>query len=402
MGTQSKKAGSIKISRVEQLPYITLAIIVLNIVIAIITRWNMEYYAEVYAKTYGLIPDEFKLGSLVTYSFLHDGYFHLTLNMLLLYLFGRRVESSMGKLEYVLFYIGAAVVSALVHIAMMHATLSEYYTSRVIVGASGAVSGIIGIYAVRFHKRTFKLAEAEIPTILLIMAWLVLQLVLGIIGLYRDEVMGLGLKQVGYWSHLGGFAFGIGVALMSNMALAGEREYLMEQAFGHYTKGNFLEAIRYHETLLEYEPDNPDSYAEIGRLWALLKEEEDSLRNYNIAIELYISSGKEAKALNVADEMVRFWPNINLAAQTKYKLATYLEEAGQLRPALISFRRIAEDYPGSAEAQMSLLRVGHIQLEKLNNSSAAIAVLKCLMDAYPNSEWLYYAKKMAAQAQEKT
>ena len=388
------------VNTLQRVPFVTIGIIALNLLATYLARRDMDCY-ETYVLVYGLVPDQFRIGRLLTSTFIHDGYVHLVLNMSMLYIFGREVERAMGKLEYVMFYIGACFAASLLHVAIaLWAVMPAYYASRAMVGASGAVAGVMGIYAVRFHRRIFRFAGMEIPALLLIMAWLVLQLALGIVGLYREDILGLGLKQVGYWSHLGGFGFGIAVALMANMALRGEREYLIEEAQRHDSEGNLLEAIQNHETLLKYDPDNAASHAEIGRLWALLQEEQDSLRYYQVAIELHISQGREEQALAVADEMRRFWRKSALAAATRFRLASYLEEAGHTKRALAAFREIAERDPDSAEAQMSLLKIGQLQLSTLKAPESVVETLSGFLERYPRSEWRRFASEVLARARE--
>jgi len=384
----------------QRVPFVTIGIIVINCLATYLARRDIQFY-DTYALVYGLVPDQFRVGRLLTSTFIHDGYAHLALNMSMLYLFGREVERAMGRLEYVMFYIGACFAASILHVAIaLWAMMPAYYAGRAMVGASGAVAGVMGIYAVRFHRRVFTFLGMEIPAILLIMTWLILQLALGIAGLYRDELLGFGLKQVGYWSHLGGFGFGIAVALMANMALQGEREYLVREARRHDSEGNLLEAIRNHEELLKYDPDNADSHAEIARLWALLDEKQDSLRYYQVAIELLISQGREGRALDVAEEMRRFWPASRLSPLTRFRLATYLEEDGQTRRAIEAFRRIAETDPESAEAQMSLVKIGQLELSALKDPRAAADTLSGFLDRYPASEWRNFAAEVLSRARE--
>ena len=386
------------VDKLQRVPFVTIGIIAINCLATYLARRDMLYY-DTYVLVYGLVPDQFRVGRLLTSTFIHDGYAHLALNMSMLYLFGREVERVMGKLEYVLFYIGACFAASLLHVVIaLYAMMPAYYASRAMVGASGAVAGVMGVYAVRFHRRVFRFGGVEIPALVGIMAWLILQLALGIIGLYRDQILGIGLKQIGYWSHLGGFGFGIAVALIADMALPGEREYLIEQAKRHDSEGNLLEAIANHEALLKYDPDNAESHAEIARLWALLDEKDDSLRCYHVAIELFISQGKEEQALRAADEMMQFWPESRLAAPTRFRLATYLEESGETARAIEEFGRIARDEPDSLEAQMSMLKIGHLQLSALGDARSAAETLSAFLQRYPSSDWRSFAADLLCRA----
>jgi membrane associated rhomboid family serine protease len=381
-------------------PYVTLAIIAINVAVTVFTRRDLYYYSEVYVSSYGLIPATLRPGALFTSAFIHDGYVHLTMNMALLYVFGSQVELVMGKLEYVMFYIGACFAASLTHVAIVYATLPPYYSTQPVVGASGAVAGVMGFYAVRFHRREFALGGARIPALLLIMLWLILQLGMGILGLYRDEILGIGLKQVGYWSHLGGFAFGIIVALAANMALEGEREYLLDEARANCEDGNLLEAVQNHETLLKHDPTDAHSHAECGRLWALLEEEAESLRCFQVAIEIYISQGKEKQALGVADDMKGFWRKSAISPATGFRLGVYLAEAGQTELALRTLERVASDSPDSPEAEMSLLKIGQLQLSALDDPQKAESTLKRFLERYPESRWRRFAEETLARAEE--
>lgn len=381
-------------------PWVTITIIAVNAAVAAVTRLDPEYYRYVYARTYGLLPSELRPGSLLTSAFLHDGCVHLALNMALLYLFGSKVERVMGGLEYVLFYLASCFAASLAHVAIVYASLPDYYAAQVVVGASGAVAAVMGFYAVRFHRSVFRFAGADLPALLVIMAWLVLQLVLGILGLYRESILGIGLRQVGYWSHLGGFGFGVAVALLANMAVEGEREYLLEQAAENRDAGNLLEAVQQLETILKYAPADADSHAELARLWALLQEREESLRYFNSAIQLYLSQGRENKALAAAEDMERFWPGCTLDATDRFRLATYLEETGDARRAVEMLERIAADYPDSEEARMALFKVGQLQLSAMNNPEEAAGSLRGFLQRYPDSEWAEFARELLSKSEE--
>ncbi len=395
----AEKLSNNLIKVIARLPFVTLGIIAMNVITTILTGRDMNTYVL----SYGLIPDpeHFRPGTLLTASFMHDGYVHLSMNMIVLYIFGREVEGAMGKLEYVLFYIGACFASSILHVAIVYATMPDYsyYGSRAMIRASGAVAGVMGVYVVTLPPQGVPIrgdgyAGCAVDNVLACPPNRTRRS-----GAYRDAIFGLSLKQVGYWSHLGGFVFGIVVALMANMALSGEREYLTAQAQRHYDGGNLLEAIRNHETFLKDDPENAYAHAEIGRLWAIL-EEEESLHYYQVAVELYISQGKEREALMAAQEMKRFWPKSALSPATRFRLASFLEEDGKPEEALEAFVWIIHDTPDAPEAQMALLKIGQIQLVSLNDRPSAIATLRGFLEHYPSSGWRVFVQDILARAQE--
>ncbi len=254
----------------------------------------------------------------------------------------------------------------------------------------------MGFYAVRFHRRNFKFGGMELPALFVIMLWLFGQIGLGILGLYRDQFLGLELKLVSYWSHLGGFAYGLIVALLANMALQGEREHLIVNARSNCAGGNLLEAVRNYESLAGYDPDNGFAYSQIGRLWALLEEQEQSLPSYHRAIELYIRQGREEDALAAIDDLKGFWPGAEVEASIRFRLASYLEETGQFDRALTGLREIAAGAPDSIEAQMSLVKIGQI-LVAMGEGRAAAGALREFLSRFPSSEWRQFAEQMLAK-----
>ncbi|MCX6343761.1 MAG: rhomboid family intramembrane serine protease [Armatimonadetes bacterium] len=380
--------------RINDLPWATIGIILTNVIITIIASRDFEGSAL----DYGLMPANVDVGRVISASFLHDGYIHLSINMLLLYFFGRSMEWAMGRLELVLFYVGACLASAIMYVAIIHAALPPYYATRVVVGASGAVAGVMGLYAVRYHRKMIKMGGVEVSALLLIMLWLLMQVGFGVIALYREDFLGLRLRYVAYWSHLGGFAFGIITALIANMALHGEREYLIAEGKRNYDQGNLLEAAQNYETLLRHDPDNAFAYAELGRLWAIMEEEAQSLPHYRKAVKLYIREGHEDLAIKAAAEMKKFWPDFMLSSGERFRLASYLEEMGQPERAILAFEEIFDKSPASNEAQMSLLKAGHLQLASLRKPDATINTLTKFLDCYPESEWKTFAQEMIERA----
>ncbi|MHB9038614.1 MAG: rhomboid family intramembrane serine protease [Armatimonadota bacterium] len=373
----------------REFPLATVTIIAVNVILAIILSRNFDDAA----RDYGLIPGTFRIGRLITSSFLHDGFAHLAINMTLLYVFGREVERVIGRLEFLIFYIGACFAASIMYIAIVLASMDPYYSGRAVVGASGAIAGVMGLYAVRFHRRIFRFDGVEVSALFLIMCWLMIQLGLGVAALYRDDIFGLRLKYVAYWSHLGGFTFGIVTALIANMALQGEREYLTKKGRRDYDEGNLLEAAQDYDSLIKYDPDNALAHAELGKLWAIMEEEMQSLPYYRNAIKLYINQGREEEALSVAEEMKQFWPTARLSAGRRFRLASYLEEDGQYDRAIAAFCEIAEQEPDSAEAQMSLLKIAHLQLSSRRDPAASIATITGFLDRYPDSEWRRFAER---------
>jgi membrane associated rhomboid family serine protease len=152
---------------------------------------------------------------LVTSTFLHGGWMHLIGNMWILWLFGDNVEDRMGSGRFLLFYIICGILAGLTHLFI-------YPNSNVpVVGASGAVAGVMGAYFLMFrHARVFTF----IPPIFFCQpSRLDLSGVLGLVQLWSGTVGVVspnGADQIAFWAHVGGFAAGMPSGVLFRKARA--------------------------------------------------------------------------------------------------------------------------------------------------------------------------------------
>jgi membrane associated rhomboid family serine protease len=138
----------------------------------------------------------------VTSMFLHGGWFHLIGNMWFLWLFGNNVEDSMGRLRYLVFYLLCGVAAAATQTAVSPASIVP------MVGASGAISGVMGAYVilyprVRVHMLVVLfvfITRIAVPAYLMLGYWFLIQLIGG------SAAQGEG--GVAFWAHVGGFVAG--------------------------------------------------------------------------------------------------------------------------------------------------------------------------------------------------
>lgn len=142
-----------------------------------------------------------------TSMFLHGGLMHLLGNMLFLYVFGDNVEDYFGHIGYLLFYLFCGVGSSMVHV------LFNWHSSLPAIGASGAISGVMGAYAVLYPRANvlmlFFVFLIPIPAVFVLGYWFVLQFVAGIGAMGAANAGG-----VAFWAHIGGFLIGLPIAWM--------------------------------------------------------------------------------------------------------------------------------------------------------------------------------------------
>jgi membrane associated rhomboid family serine protease len=159
---------------------------------------------------YGMIPIEIVHGehynTLITNMFLHAGWLHLIGNMLFLWVFADNIESVIGKFPFILFYFGGGIAASAAHI------LFNMNSSIPAVGASGAISAVLGAYLVMFPASRVKvffiifLRSYYMPALYFLGIWGVQQFINGFISIVPTSAYSSG---VAWWAHIGGFVFGI-------------------------------------------------------------------------------------------------------------------------------------------------------------------------------------------------
>lgn len=199
----------------ERTPFVTWALIAINAAVFLSyfpsiggqERLLMAFYAD-----WALVPAEASRGlnlhTIVTSMFLHGGWMHIIGNMLFLYIFGDNLEDQLGHVGYLLFYLASGVAAAFSQMA------ADPSSSVPMVGASGAIAGVMGGYLLLFPRARVDLALIifvfikiiTVPAWLMLGLWFGLQLVSGA----ASQAAGGG---VAYWAHAGGFAAGVVLVL---------------------------------------------------------------------------------------------------------------------------------------------------------------------------------------------
>ncbi|MBV8335619.1 MAG: rhomboid family intramembrane serine protease [Alphaproteobacteria bacterium] len=185
--------------------------------------WQLGHNERAVLYGYGMIPAElFGLwhpprgyhvvpawATLLTSMFLHGGWFHLIGNMLFLWIFGNNIEDVLGRGRYLLFYLCCGIAAALTQ------AFSNYGGHAPMVGASGAIAGVLGAYLLFYPKANVHVFVwiviffriINIPAWILLGLWFAMQLVSGL-------ARAPGTPGVAFWAHVGGFVTGVVLVLL--------------------------------------------------------------------------------------------------------------------------------------------------------------------------------------------
>ena len=182
-------------------PYITYSLIITNIVLYAINFFTSDSLNTIFA----FVPKDFLMGiepwTIITHQFMHGGWGHLLGNMWFLIIFGDNIEATLGKGKYLIFYLLCGVIAALSHMAF---NLDSIIPT---VGASGAISGVLGAYIILYPKNKIStiipfgfIRIYKVEALYYLIIWFVIQLLFS----FTDPYGG-----VAYMAHLGGFGGGV-------------------------------------------------------------------------------------------------------------------------------------------------------------------------------------------------
>lgn len=236
----------------RKVPYVTLGLILLNLSVFVYTLFLSGIQYDVFVYRFSTVPWEIihagKLPlpalrellsypissvpakqvylSLVTALFLHDGWLHILGNMLFLWIFGNNVEDVMGHVPYAGFYLFCGVFGTLAHVAVYPNSFNP------LLGASGAISGILGAYLILYPRAwIFALVfifPLYVPAFLVIGLWIALQIVQGLTS------VGMGAVGTAFFAHLGGVAMGLTVTGVFYPVLRRRRDELLAMPERHW------------------------------------------------------------------------------------------------------------------------------------------------------------------------
>lgn len=198
--------------RTRKFPVFNWILILLN-GLAFYYEWQLsEAELNRFIHTWGLIPSRWIANlaeawpTIFSSMFLHGGWFHLLSNMWILMIFGDNVEERLGSARYLFFYLLSGVAAGLLNIYISPAS------NMPMIGASGAIAGVLGAYLIQFPRAKvaslvpiiFIFTIVEIPAVIFLGFWFVLQLFSG-----WQALQGADMGGIAWWAHIGGFIFGM-------------------------------------------------------------------------------------------------------------------------------------------------------------------------------------------------
>jgi membrane associated rhomboid family serine protease len=385
-------------AKLERFPVMTVAYSAICALVFVLVRYfpdlsTIDFYNLIY------VPENANPLTSVGSAFLHFGPLHLLGNLVYLVLLGRYVEDRMGALLFTVVYLSSAGIGNYAQGLFNIHVLNDPGIG--IIGASGAVAGLLGAFSVRFIRAKLRLAywafmplqaftrggTLEIPAVFAIALWFILQVVRGLV---QTETAS---AQVAYVNHISGFLWGAAVAIAAGQHRQGKIEALLKKGQSYMEKGAPYAAqgslIRY----LTYRPRDARAHAALARAMVLSGNNQGAAKNYQRACELLLDQQQRGEAEALFQEALRGFPAFALSCDLHLSLAFGLERNLKPQLAVIAYENFEHRYPEHAEAPFALLRAAGLHRNTLSNPARADDLYRQIIDGYPEDQWVEFARE---------
>lgn len=385
---------------VQRLPWITIGIILLNLIIFLVTwpearrdqdqlievleafdelaeqhpgmaqeyfesKEGLEEYKALVARfeevrtnslfgEYGFVAARQEWADLLSSLFLHAGWMHLIGNMYLLWLCGCSIEDLWGRPVYIALYLAGGAAAALCHAVAFPASQAP------LVGASGAIACLMGAFLIRLHNTRirffyffwwllFRWGTFPAPAWVVLPFWLLSQVFYAIV--YSDY------SPVAFWAHVGGFVFGAVAAIFIKLTLVEEaflapaieeKTTLFKQhpkvkmAMDCMETGQFPEAIRHLQAALHGNPEDIDALHLLGQCYRAVGKPAEATAAYRRKILFHLKQREKDLATDTYMEMLEASPNVDLTPREVLSIGPALAENGFHSDAVELYRRLLE------------------------------------------------------------
>jgi tetratricopeptide (TPR) repeat protein len=297
-------------------------------------------------------------------------------NLIFLGVFGPPIETRIGGPRFAVCYLACGWLSNLAQAAMILAR-APGLASAPIVGASGAISGLMGLFLVRLHFAHLRFASItmlflhgvvrplrfSLPALVGIGLWFALTVV---------QSIAVEEPATAYVAHLAGAALGALFGWAMGLWREARLERFVTRGRRYAERGEWFAALGELEGYLGRVPDDPDVLAEAARLQRVTHQERQSAERFREAIRLWLQRGALRQACDGFEEMKRLLGgHAGLAPTELLRVARASEELGRASDASRAYEAYGRRYPERPAAVLALLKAADIERRLLNNPGRA-------------------------------
>jgi membrane associated rhomboid family serine protease len=324
---------------------------------------------------------------------MHGSWLHLLGNLLYFHVFGPPLEDRLGPWRFGFTFLLLGNFGNLVHgLVAAFGLLGQGGVG--VMGASGAIAGMLGYSLIRFYDARVAVAwwllaplagqnkagRSHVPLAVAVLLWLLLQVV-------QTALAGETGARVSFGAHLGGFALGLLLALALGELKSGRAEAAQARARRYFEAGHFHPAIGAWSEYLALVPGDTEAKLELGRALTVSGQTGPAAEIFGREFRSRLQDGRVDEALQVFDEASRARLDLKLAPGDLARVAINKEKQLDYRGALDAYRRLYESYPRHPEGQRALVRVIVLCHGKVGDAEAAAHWLQEAWRNLPQGSW---------------
>jgi membrane associated rhomboid family serine protease len=335
--------------------------------------------------------------------FMHASFWHLFGNMIFLWAFGALLETVVGRARYIAYYFMGGL-SATFLFTGVESVFHPHMTGVPLIGASGAISAVMGVFMVRCYFTKVKTAIGFFPLFFIPRRFKINAL--AIVGFYLALNVYYGFKSldhvfsvVAYWAHLGGFIFGIAASLLSGHLNMAHVDKYRKRSGEWIEKGIGLGQARSDlEAILETRPNDGWALFDLARIEIKCGNREKGEKRYQQAISAFISHKEMDEAMTAFSEYFKTWHKV-LAPTLQMRICRELIRRGEYNLAARSLEAMIrkENASPSPAAEPVLERayitLGRLLADRLGCPGPARAGFMEFIERFPKST----SREMALQ-----
>lgn len=382
----------------RKFPVMTAAYSGICVIVFVLARYfsgatGLDFYYLIY------VPADANPVVAVAAGFLHFGYFHLLGNLAYLVILGRYVEDRVGPAIFTLLFLSSAGVGN--YLQGLFNTHVFHDPAIGIIGASGAISGLLGAFSVRFFRNRLRIAywafmplqaytragTVEIPAVFATALWFLLQVARGLV-----QTEG-GSAQIAHVTHIAGFAWGAAVALVLGQYGRGKAESLFRDGESYARRGQPYAAQGSLISYLSHRSDDAQGHAALARAMVASGDGAGAEKTYRQTCELLLIQQQRGESERIFSEALRGFPSFVLGAEPHLSLAFGLERNLKPQLAVRAYENFEHNYPTHPEAAFALLRAAGLHGGMLTNPARAHACYSRLIGSYPEDQWADFARE---------
>jgi membrane associated rhomboid family serine protease len=324
--------------------------------------WIWEQYESLV-----YVPDFPRASALLLNAYLHADWLHWISNMISLVVFGPALEDRLGARRFLLLYHACNVCGNLVQGAMAHALLPGT-SGYGILGASGAISGLVGLFVVRLYFARLRVAywafmplqaytragSRQISVGAAVFLWLLMQL-----AVVLTQTQGAAV-QVAAGSHLGGLAAGVGFALTLGLRRQAMAEQHLHRGRSYLARAQWYAAQGELIAYVRRRPGDPEGRLELARTYRLTDDHNLADEQYRVACEQLARGRRIDRVEQIMREAERGRPDFVLRAGLQLRVAQLLERALKPDAAEQAYTSYWRRYPSASGVPVALYRASRL------------------------------------------